>query len=199
MVVVVEDKICFKKNVDNYYYMDTTGTIKYNIRNLPSNISNMAKTFLLQKDPIEFATGIAMGAAFTTLITSIIENTITPGSQVLFRILKGGANNAFGAAGKSFGTEVGGFMTYNIKGIDFKIGKILQAIIIFIVILLIIHYGVTRPINKLKNKLGLSLETKTPCPFCFTQIERKSARCSACTSELSTGWSTPNVQPVQVN
>ena len=167
----------------------------YSIDNIPPGISKLVKGFLLQKAPIDVATGIAMGAAFTTLITSIIENSITPASQVLFQLLKGGGKNLFGAAPKAFGTEVGGFMTYTFKGIDFKIGKILQAIIIFIVILLILHYGVTKPINKLKNKLGLSLETKAPCPFCFTQIEQMSSRCSACTSQLSTGWSRPNVEP----
>ena len=162
----------------------------YSIDNIPPGISKLVKGFLIQRAPIDVATGIAMGAAFTTLITAIIENTVTPGSQVLFSILKGGAKNAFGAPGKGFGTEVGGFMTYKIRGIEFKIGKILQAIVIFTVILLILHYGVTVPVNKLKNKLGLGLETKSPCPFCLTQIERKSLRCSACTTQLTAGWAT---------
>jgi len=157
------------------------------INNLPSGISNLVKGMLIQQQPIDIATGIAVGAAFTTLITSIVENTVAPGTHLLLSLFKNG-KNVFGAAPKAFGTEVGGFMTYTLRGIEFKIGKVIQAFLIFLCILIILHYGILGPINKLKNKLGLTLKSKTPCPFCMTQINQESTRCQACTSQLTTGW-----------
>ena len=156
------------------------------INNLPSGISNVVKGMLIQQDPINVATGIAMGAAFTTLITSLVENTIVPSTHLLLGLFNG--KTAFGAAPKAFGTEVGGFMTYTLRGVEFKIGKVIQAFLIFLCILLILHYGVIGPINKLQIKRGLTLKSNAPCPFCMTQINQDSTRCSACTSHLTTGW-----------
>ena len=183
----MEDKVKFKIKINvkvTKYFMD-----KYisGINNLPPGISNVVKRMLIQQDPVNIATGIAMGAAFTTLITSLVENTIVPSTHLLLGIIKNG-KNAFGAAPKSFGTEVGGFMSYTLRGVEFKIGKVIQAFLIFLCILLILQYGVIGPINNLKNKLGLGLKSKAPCPFCMTQINQESTRCQACTSQLTTGW-----------
>jgi large conductance mechanosensitive channel len=167
---------------------------KLSINSLPPKFNIFLKNLVQAQDSVDIASGIALGAAFTTLITAIIENTVTPGSQVFMSLLNGSKRlNAFGA-------EANGFMTYTVRGIPFKIGKLIQAFVIFLAIIAILHYVVIEPLTKLKKALGIGLDTKSPCPYCITQISSEAIKCPSCTSQLVSGWSTnQNQEQIQKN
>ncbi|MBE5996698.1 MAG: large conductance mechanosensitive channel protein MscL [Lachnospiraceae bacterium] len=124
------------------------------------------KEFIMRGNVMDMAVGVIIGGAFGTIITSLVEDILTPIIGML------GGNPDFSSI--SIG---GGIM----------IGNFINAVLNFLIIGLCM-FLVVKAFNAANKKLEKPAEEEAPttktCPFCKTEISIEATRCPNCTSEL---------------
>lgn len=127
------------------------------------------KKFILRGNVVDLAVGIAIGAAFTSVVNSLVKGFIDP----LVAIFYGGQR----LASSSFA----------IKGKDFLYGDLVNSVISLLIVAAVIFFLVVQPINKLTERFGDGKDTGTPtrkCPYCLGKIPKEATRCMFCTSPI---------------
>ena len=146
------------------------------------------KEFAMRGNVIDMAVGIVIGAAFGTIVKSLVSDIIMPPIGLLlgkvdfanlFTVLKEGAAVA-GPYASLADAQAAGAVTINY-------GVFINTLISFIIIAFAI-FMVIRSMNKLKKKEEASPAEPTTkdCPYCLTSIPIKATRCPHCTSKLVT-------------
>ena len=145
------------------------------------------KEFAVKGNVIDMAVGIIIGAAFGTIVKSLVSDVIMPPIGLLlgnvdfsnlFVVLKHGA------------TAAGPYATIadaaNAGAVTLNYGVFINTIISFLIVAFAI-FIVVKYINKLKRKPepAPAAPTTKDCPYCFTKIPIKATRCPACTAELT--------------
>jgi len=144
------------------------------------------KEFAMRGNVIDMAVGIVIGAAFGTIVKSLVSDIIMPPIGLLlgkvdfsnlFAVLKQGETVA-GPYASLVDAQAAGAVTINY-------GVFIDTVISFIVIAFAI-FIVIRNINQLKKKEEAppAEPTTQDCPYCLTSIPIKATRCPHCTSEL---------------
>jgi large conductance mechanosensitive channel len=123
------------------------------------------KTFALKGNMIDLAVGVVIGAAFGKVITSIVENVITP---------------------------IIGYVTPGLKFADWHLGRItighflndlltffLTALAVFLVILKLLGAVMRRT-----SPPAPSEPVTKECPLCLSTIPTRARRCAHCTADL---------------
>ena len=143
------------------------------------------KEFALRGNVVDMAVGIIIGAAFGTIVSSLVADIIMPPIGLLlgkvdftnlFLVLKEGSVSApytSLADAKKFGA------------VTLNYGIFINNIISFLIIAFAV-FMVIRNINKMKKQqeAPLSVPTTKECPYCLSLIPIKAVRCGYCTSEL---------------
>jgi large conductance mechanosensitive channel len=144
------------------------------------------KEFALRGNVVDMAVGIIIGAAFGTIVSSLVADVLMPPIGLLvgnvdfsnlFAVLKEGA--AAGPYASLSAAQSAGAVTLNY-------GIFINAIINFLIVALAIFFLI-RGLNRLKRKQEAppaEVITKT-CPHCLSTIPLQAKRCAFCTSELS--------------
>ena len=123
------------------------------------------KRFLLRGNVIDLAVAVVIGVAFGAVVTSFVENLITPLIAAIF-----GEPDFSG-------------LTFTINGAVFGYGAFLNALIAFITIAAAVFFFVVRPINAVISR---SRQEPTPdpttrkCPECLSEIPIAARRCAHC-------------------
>jgi large conductance mechanosensitive channel len=142
------------------------------------------KEFALKGNAVDMAVGIIIGAAFGSIITSLVKDIIMPPISVLtggldwsnkFMVLRdapGGATFATAADAAKAGA-----VTWNY-------GNFVTLIVNFLIVAFCI-FLLVRAINNLR-KPGAADPVSKECPHCTMTIPIKATRCPHCTSEMST-------------
>jgi large conductance mechanosensitive channel len=145
------------------------------------------KEFAMRGNVVDMAVGIIIGAAFGTIVKSLVSDVIMPPIGLLlgnvdfsnlFIVLKQGAT-AGPYASLADAKEAG--------AVSMNYGVFLDTIISFIIVAFCV-FLLIRSINKLKRKEEAPPPEPTTkeCPYCFSTIPIKATRCAYCTSELKT-------------
>jgi len=145
------------------------------------------KEFAVKGNVMDMAVGIIIGAAFGTIVKSLVADVIMPPIGLLlgnadfsnlFIVLKDAA--AAGPFATVAAANEAGAVTLNY-------GVFINTIISFVIVAFAI-FMVIRSMNKLKRKeeAPAAAPTTRECPFCFTAVSLKATRCPSCTSELRT-------------
>lgn len=127
------------------------------------------RKFILRGNVVDLAVGIAIGAAFTSVVNSLVKGFIDP----LVAVFYGGqklANSSFTISGK-----------------DFLYGDIINSVISFLVVAIVIFFLVVQPINRLTERFATGNGEEKPtrkCPYCLGKIPRKATKCMFCTSSI---------------
>jgi large conductance mechanosensitive channel len=146
------------------------------------------KEFAMRGNVIDMAVGIIIGAAFGTIVNSLVQDVIMPPIGLLlgnvdftniFAVLKEGkvaGPYASLAAAKSAGAVTINFGTF----VNTLISFILIAFAVFLLV---------RTINKMRRQEEAPppVPTTKECIYCFSSIPMKATRCPNCTSELKAG------------
>ena len=127
------------------------------------------RTFVLRGNVVDLAVAVVIGAAFGAVVTSLVENLITPliaaiGGQPDFSELSFTINNSV-----------------------FGYGMVLNALISFLIVALVIFVFIVKPVNTLMARYKPTDTEPTPtteCPYCLSNIPVGARRCAFCTSEL---------------
>lgn len=143
------------------------------------------KEFAMRGNVVDMAVGIIIGAAFGTIVKSLVADVIMPPIGLLLGDVD--FSNLFivikqGAVAGTFATvaeaQKAGAVTINY-------GIFLNTIISFLIVAFAV-FVIVRNINKLKREEEAPPEEPTTreCPHCMSKIPIKAVRCAFCTSEL---------------
>ena len=142
------------------------------------------KEFALRGNVVDMAVGIIIGAAFGTIVKSLIDDVIMPPVGLLlggvdfadlFVLLKEGAPAAPYASVAD--AQAAGAVTINY-------GLFFNALISFLIVALVIFFLI-RMMNRMRREQEAPAEVTTKeCPFCLSAIPIKATRCAFCTSQL---------------
>lgn len=144
------------------------------------------KEFVMRGNVVDMAVGIIIGAAFGTIVKSLVSDIIMPPIGLLlgnvdfsnlFTVLKEGTTAA-GPYASLVDAQAAGAVTINY-------GVFINTIISFIIVAFAI-FLLIRKINELKKQEEAppAEPTTKDCPFCLTSIPIKATRCPHCTSKL---------------
>jgi len=143
------------------------------------------KEFAMRGNVVDMAVGIIIGAAFGTIIKSLVADVIMPPIGLLlgnvdfanlFLVVQEGA--ASGPYATLADAKEAGAVTIN-YGVFFN--EIVSFLIVAFAVFLLI-----RSLNRMKREEeeAPSEPTTKDCPHCFSAISIKAKRCPNCTSQL---------------
>jgi len=143
------------------------------------------KEFILKGNAMDMAVGIIIGAAFGTVVKSLVEDVIMPPIGLLlgnvdftnlFAVVKEGATAAPYATLEV--AKEAGAVTIN-YGLFFN--TIISLIIVGFAVFLLV-----KNLNRMqREKEPEEAPATKKCSFCFSEIAIEATRCPHCTSELS--------------
>jgi large conductance mechanosensitive channel len=141
---------------------------------------NEFKTFIVRGNMIDLAVGLVIGAAFTTVVTSFVNDILMPPIGLLLG--KVDFANLFVTLGSgSFPTlaaaKAAGVPTLNY---GLFINSIINLLIVGFVVFLVVKY-----VNRLRGPEPVAAPTTRECPTCTMQIPLRARRCPHCTSEVA--------------
>jgi large conductance mechanosensitive channel len=146
------------------------------------------RDFIMRGNVLDMAVGIIIGAAFGTIVTSIVKDIIMPPIGMvlgnvdftnLFAVLKAGTTP--GPYASLANAQAAGAVTINYGlFINTMVSFLIVAIVLFFLIRAFVHAR-----SKLETKKGVALTTKE-CPYCLSHVHAKASKCAYCTSELTT-------------
>jgi large conductance mechanosensitive channel len=143
------------------------------------------KEFAMRGNVVDMAVGIIVGAAFGTIVKSLVSDIIMPPIGLLlgnvdftnfFAVLKQGT--VAGPYASLVDAQKAGAVTINY-------GMFANTIISFLIVAFAV-FLLIRQINRFKRQEEAPVEPTTKdCPYCLSSIPYKATRCAHCTSELS--------------
>jgi large conductance mechanosensitive channel len=143
------------------------------------------KEFAVKGNVVDMAVGIIIGAAFGTIVKSLVDDIIMPPIGLLlgnvdfsnlFVTLRQGATEgpyATLAQAKGAGAVV---LSY---------GAFLNTVVSFLIVSFAV-FLLIKGINRLRRQQEVAAPAPTTkeCPFCFSAIPLKATKCPHCTSNL---------------
>ena len=138
------------------------------------------KEFAVKGNVIDMAVGIIIGAAFGSIVNSLVKDVIMPPIGMLM----GGINFAdmfVALDGKAYATlseaQAAAAPTINY-------GLFINSIISFIIVALAI-FVLIKQINAMKKQPVPAEPNSKECPYCKESIPKAAVKCSHCTSDLN--------------
>lgn len=143
------------------------------------------KEFAVKGNVVDMAVGIMIGAAFTTVVKTLVDEIVMPPLGLLtgkvdfadkYLLLRDGTTPApyeTLAAAKKAGAVV---LSY---------GVFANAVVSFFLVALVLFF-VVRWVNHLRPPMPPPPAATKPCRFCKQDVHAEATRCSHCTSELAT-------------
>ena len=126
------------------------------------------KEFAMRGNVIDLAVGVIIGAAFQKIVTSLVNDVISP---IIGLVAKQNFND----------------LALEFAGVTVKYGAFITEVINFIIMAFVI-FVMIKALNKLASIGKKEEEAKEPdtkkCPYCCSEIDVKATRCPNCTSEV---------------
>ena len=128
------------------------------------------RAFILRGNVVDLAIGVAIGAAFATVVTAFTTGVITP-----ILAIPGDTANLAGN-------------TITVSGAEIGYGLVIDALIKFLITAAVLFFFVVVPVNHLmaRRKTEPDVEaTTTECPECLSSIPLGASRCAFCTAQVA--------------
>ena len=128
------------------------------------------REFLLRGNLVELAVAFVLGLAFAAVVTSLVENLLTPLIAAV--------------AGEPDFSD----LAFTINGASFGYGAFITALLTFLLTAAAVFFLVVKPMNALlaRRKTEPALdESQRECPACLSSIPVAARRCAFCTSEVA--------------
>jgi large conductance mechanosensitive channel len=143
------------------------------------------KAFIMRGNVLDLAVGVIIGAAFGTVVKSMVDDVIMPpiGLAIggvdfsnLFVVLKDGATAAAPYASLAEAKAAG--------AVTMNYGAFINTIITFLIVALAV-FMLVRIVTKLHKQPAPPPPDTKSCPQCATAIPLAAKRCPNCTSQLA--------------
>ena len=127
------------------------------------------KEFALKGNVMDLAVGMIIGAAFTAIVTSLVNDVIMP----LLSLITAGYLDF-------------SHIVWKINNVEINFGTLLTAVVTFICIALVLFLLIKliKKAENLRKKEEEAAPTTKKCPYCMSEIPIEATRCPHCTSEL---------------
>jgi large conductance mechanosensitive channel len=128
------------------------------------------KAFILRGNVVDLAIGVAIGAAFATVVGAFTTGIITP----LLAIPGDTANFSANSV--------------TIAGSEFLYGSVIDALIQFLIVAAVLFFFVVVPVNRLmaRRKTEPEVEATTKdCAHCLSSIPVAASVCAFCTRDVA--------------
>jgi large conductance mechanosensitive channel len=146
------------------------------------------KEFAMRGSVVDMAVGIIIGAAFGTIINSLVQDVIMPPIGLLLGNID--FSNLFAVLkdGKVAGTYASVAAAKAAGAVTINYGVFINTIISFVIVAFAV-FVLVRTINRLKRQgeAPPAVPTTKECTYCLSTIPIKATRCPNCTSELKVG------------
>lgn len=121
------------------------------------------KEFISKGNVIDMAVGVIIGGAFTAIVTSLVQDILTPIITAFTKDIK--------------------FAELQWKGIMY--GNFINAVITFLLTAIVI-FSLIKAINKMKREKPEepAAPTTKVCPYCKSEIDIEATKCPHCTSDV---------------
>ncbi len=143
------------------------------------------KEFAVKGNAVDLAVGVIIGAAFGSIVTSLVKDILMPPISLIiggldfsnkFVVLKAGASGRANYATPALAAVD--------KAITWNYGNFVTLVINFLIVAFFI-FLVVRAMNNLKRPAPNAPPVAKDCPACAMPIPVKATRCPHCTSELA--------------
>jgi len=128
------------------------------------------KQFLLRGNVVDMAVGVVVGAAFGTVVNSVVKDLLTP---FLAAVVRKPDFSAF---------------SFTIHGGKFLYGDFINSVISFLIIAAAVYFAVVLPVNALMARVQHADQPAPPntkkCPECLSEIPIEARRCAHCTQPV---------------
>ncbi|MFF5934153.1 large conductance mechanosensitive channel protein MscL [Streptomyces sp. NPDC012508] len=132
---------------------------------------NGFKDFILRGNVVSMAIGLAVGSAFTAVVTGFSKAFITP----LIGLATGSVGD-FSEARFTVGKTI------------FPYGLAIAAAIAFVITAAVLYFFIVVPMTKVQERFAKeeadAKSEKRDCPRCYSEIPAIATRCAHCTSEV---------------
>ncbi|MGB9776239.1 MAG: large conductance mechanosensitive channel protein MscL [Anaerolineae bacterium] len=139
------------------------------------------KDFALRGNVLDMAIGIIIGAAFGSVVNSLVKDILMP--PVGFLLGKVDFSNLFISLSGHYASlaeaQAAGAPTINY-------GLFINTVLNFIIVAAAVFFFIVRPVNRMRRvkEAAPAAPTMKECPYCFSTIPLKATRCPYCTSHL---------------
>ncbi|MCL2632278.1 MAG: large conductance mechanosensitive channel protein MscL [Coriobacteriia bacterium] len=127
------------------------------------------KKFIAKGNVIELAVAVVMGSAFNAIVSSIVNDLITP----LLSVFSGGIDFSTLMISIGSGPDAAQ-LTY---------GNLIAAVIHFLIVSCVAFLAI-KAYNRFTNKKEEEAKKPLKCKYCDSVITEKAVRCPSCTSIL---------------
>jgi large conductance mechanosensitive channel len=120
---------------------------------------------------VDMAVGIVIGAAFGTIVSSLVKDVLMPPLGFLIgNVDFSSLNIVLSETGKEGPVVI-------------KYGTFINAIISFIIVAFAL-FMIIKGMNRMRAKKEEAPATTKDCPYCLSKIALEATRCPFCTSEV---------------
>jgi large conductance mechanosensitive channel len=125
------------------------------------------KAFLLRGNIVDLAVAVVIGVAFGAVVTSLVENLLTPLIAAIF------------------GQPDFSQLTFTINDSTFSYGAFINSVLAFVFIAAAVFFFVVKPINAMVSRGKVPEDPTTrQCPECLSEIPLAARRCAFCAVEV---------------
>jgi large conductance mechanosensitive channel len=128
------------------------------------------REFILRGNLVDLAVAVVIGTAFTAVVTSLVEDLITPLIAAI------GGEQDFSA------------LSFTINGSEFRYGDFINALFTFLIVATVVFFFVIKPVGALLSRLRTEppvAEETRQCPECLSDIPIAARRCAFCTTQVA--------------
>jgi large conductance mechanosensitive channel len=128
------------------------------------------REFILRGNLVDLAVAVVIGTAFTAVVTSMVEDLMTPLIAAI------GGEPDFSA------------LSFTINESEFRYGDFINVLIAFLVVAVVLFFFVIKPVNTLLSRLRTEPpvgEETTQCAECLSEIPVAAKRCAFCTTQVA--------------
>jgi large conductance mechanosensitive channel len=122
------------------------------------------RDFVLRGNVLDLAVAVVIGAAFGSIVTSLVKDLITPAIAAIVK------------------KPDFSYLVLHVNGANITYGNFLNALISFLLIAASVYFFVVLPVNTLLARMKLTAPPPAtkPCPECLSDIPAAAKRCSHC-------------------
>lgn len=127
------------------------------------------RNFIVRGSVVDLAVGIMIGAAFNTVVSSLVKDLMTPLVAAIFKQ-------------PNFAT-----LSFTLNGSQFMYGDFFNNLISFLITAATIYFFIVLPINRLNARMQKGpppAATTKACQYCLSNIPVGAKKCMYCTADL---------------